>query len=690
MKTIDFLVELGTEELPPKALKTLSHAFGESIASGLQKQKLAYQSIDLFATPRRLAVRINQLDTLQPDSKIEKRGPALKAAFDVQGKPTRALEGFAHSCGVQPDLLERLETQKGSWVVFRAIKKGQSSEILLPDIVANALNQLPVPKRMRWGSKREEFVRPVHWLLMLLDNQILDCSLLGLHASNITRGHRFHYDKTLTVTHPKDYEALLENTGYVIADFEKRKAGIKTAVRLIAETVKGHAIIDEALLDEVTALNEWPVPLIGHFDKHFLDVPSEALISSMKEHQKYFYVLNDKGEMLPYFITIANIESKDPEQVVRGNERVIRPRLSDAAFFYETDKKQTLEKRRQQLKSIIFQTQLGTVYDKTERVSKLAEKIAIRLASQPDLSKRAAELSKSDLVTEMVLEFTDLQGIMGSYYALHDGEPQEVASALNEQYMPKYAGGSLPATPTGQVLAIADKLDSLVGLFGINQPPTGTKDPFALRRAALGVLRIIVECNLNLDLKICISWSVSSFNSVLVNKKTEEQLLDYMLERFKAWYEEEGVSSQVFAAVRARKPTQPTDFDSRIKAVNHFIQLPEAAALSAANKRVTNILGKVKSANIPAEVSSSLFEEEAEKSLSVEITACQNELSSVFEQRKYTQALTRLARLQQPVDFFFDNVMVMANDETVRNNRLALLKQLQSLFLRVADISYLS
>jgi glycyl-tRNA synthetase beta chain len=690
MNTQDFLIELGTEELPPKALKKLSNALGEGIEKGLNQAKFSYESINLFASPRRLAVRVNQLSSMQPDSHIEKRGPALKAAYDSEGNPTRALDGFVKSCGATIDSLDKLETDKGSWVVYRASQQGQSAESLIPGIVADSISQLPIPKRMRWGANREEFVRPVHWLVMLMGEQVIDCKLLGLTAGNQTRGHRFHCDKTLTIKSPKAYESLLQQTGFVIANYDERKSKIRQAVEEIASTVSGTAVIDENLLDEVTSLNEWPVPLIGRFEERFLDVPSEALISSMKEHQKYFHVVDASGNMLPNFITIANIESKDPSQVVAGNERVIRPRLSDAAFFFETDKKHSLESRREQLKPIIFQAQLGSIYDKTVRVARLAKKIATALKVDEQLAERAGQLSKSDLVTEMVLEFTDLQGIMGDYYARNDGETLELATSLNEQYLPKYAGGALPVTTTGRILAISDKLDSLVGIFGISQPPTGTKDPFALRRAALGVLRIMVECEINLDLKECIQWSMETFGTLLTNKQVEDQLLDYMLERFKSWYEEEGVSIQVFAAVHARRPTQPTDFASRIKAVNHFIQLPEATALAAANKRVSNILSKVSPTTIPTTVIASLFEEEAEKALATDIKAAEKALVDVFAEREYTKALTVLARLQQPVDLFFEKVMVMSDNKEVKNNRLALLKQLQALFLRIADISLLS
>lgn len=689
MATQDFLVELGVEELPSKALKPLSDAFTQGIAKGLEEAGIAFGKVEAFAAPRRLAVRIRNLADAQPDKPVEKRGPAVKAAFDDSGNPTRALTGFATSLGVTPDQLDTLETDKGAWLVYRTIEQGKPTVDLIPGLVEQSLASLPIPKRMRWGAHRTEFVRPVHWLVMLFGNKIIDTPIMGLNPSNKTRGHRFHCPKTLIIPTPADYEVVLEQEGYVIADFAKRREQIRAGVSALAEAeAGGKAVINEDLLDEVTGLNEWPVPLMGRFDKRFLDVPAEALISSMEEHQKYFHVVGADGDMLPLFITVANIESKDPSQVVSGNEKVIRPRLADAAFFYENDRKTRLEDRIERLKPIVFQDKLGSVYDKSVRVAALAKKIANAIGSDPTLAERAAMLAKTDLVTEMVLEFSDLQGIMGQYYAADDGEPADVAKAMNEQYLPRFAKDSLPTTLTSCALAIADRLDSLVGLFGIGQPPSGTRDPFALRRASLGVLRIIVERELPLDLQTCCEWAEENHTG-LSAENTASNVVDYMLERFRAHYDEQGIGAEVYLAVHARRPTRPLDFDRRIKAVEAFRQLPEALALAGANKRVSNILAKQGGESLGETVDSSLLQDPAEKALATQVEQQANKVLPLFEQGDYASALQSLASLQEPVDSFFSEVMVMADDEAVRDNRLALLNRLHNLFLRVADISLL-
>lgn len=689
MATQDFLVELGTEELPPKALKPLSDAFTQGIARGLEEAGIEFGRIEAFAAPRRLAVRIRSLADAQPDKSVEKRGPAVKAAFDDAGNPTRALTGFATSLGVTPDQLDTLETDKGAWVVYRTVEQGKPTVELMPELVEQSLAGLPIPKRMRWGAHRTEFVRPVHWVIMLFGNKVIDRPVMGLTPGNKTRGHRFHCPKSLIVPTPGDYEVVLKQEGYVIADFTERREQIRAGVTELAEKeASGKAVIDEDLLDEVTALNEWPVPLMGRFEERFLEVPAEALISSMKEHQKYFHVVAADGEMLPLFITVANIESKDPAQVISGNEKVIRPRLSDAAFFYETDRKTRLEARVDALKPIVFQEKLGSIYDKSVRVAALARKIADAIGSDPALAERAAMLAKTDLVTEMVLEFTDLQGIMGQYYAANDGEPEDVAKALNEQYMPRFAGDDLPTTQTGCAIAIADRLDSLVGLFGINQPPSGTRDPFALRRASLGVLRIIIERRLPLDLQTCCEWAQESF-TVLTEQDTASTVVDYILERFRAHYDEQGIGAEVYLAVHARRPTRPLDFDRRVKAVEAFRQLPEAQALAGANKRVSNILTKQGGDSIGETVDASLLRDSAEKALAAQVDQQADKVLPLFENGDYASALSSLANLREPVDNFFDEVMVMADDEAIRNNRLALLNRLRNLFLRVADISLL-
>ncbi|PIE20416.1 MAG: glycine--tRNA ligase subunit beta [Neptuniibacter caesariensis] len=677
----DFLVELGTEELPPKALKTLSDAFTAGITAGLKDAGVNFAEVKSYASPRRLAVLISALDDKQADRKIEKRGPSVKA-------PEKAVEGFARSCNVSVDQLERIDTDKGEYYNFKTVEEGKATSSLLPALVESSLSKLPIPKRMRWGASRVEFVRPVHWLVMLFGDDVVDCEILGLKSGRKTRGHRFHYNQDIELITPSDYATRLENPGMVIADYDVRKAMIREQVTAEGNKLNATAQIDEGLLDEVTALNEWPVALTGRFEERFLEVPAEALVSSMKEHQKYFHHLDNKGNLLPNFTTICNIVSKDPLQVIEGNEKVIRPRLSDAAFFFETDKKTTLESRVEKLKSIVFQKDLGTVHDKALRISALAGKIAAALNQDQAKAERAGLLAKADLLTDMVYEFTDLQGLMGYHYALHDGEDNAVALAQNEQYMPRFAGDELPQTEPGIAVAIADRLDTLTGLFGINQPPTGSKDPFALRRAALGVLRIIVERKLDLDLRELLTIAANNHNALQARDGLEDKVLDFMLERFRAWYEDANISAEVILSVLALKPGRPLDFDRRVKAVNHFRTLKEADALAAANKRVSNILNK-QDVNGTVDVNNALLVEEAEKALATAIEEQKAKLQPLFATGDYQQALESLAGLRSSVDAFFEDVMVMAEDEAIKNNRLALLSQLRALFLGVADISLL-
>jgi len=688
MSRQDFLVELGTEELPPKALKQLSAAFTQGIIDRLTKANLNFGEVKSYAAPRRLAVHIGQLDLQQPDQQISRRGPAIKAAYDAAGNPTKALEGFARSCGADVNRLEKLETDKGTWVVFNCLQPGTATEELLPTFVDESLTALPIPKRMRWGASKVEFVRPVQWLLMLLGDKVIDAEILGLKSGNQTRGHRFHYPDSLTISKPSDYADTLEKTGYVLANFERRKARIRQQILEAATPTGGKAVIDEDLLDEVTSLNEWPVALTGRFEESFLQVPAEALISTMKANQKYFHIIDTDGKMLPFFITIANIESKDPQQVIEGNERVIRPRLADAAFFFETDQKLTLADRQESLKPVVFQQQLGSLFDKSQRVAQLAAKIAASVHGNAEWAKRAGELCKTDLMSEMVMEFPELQGIMGRYYAQLDGEPEEVAAAMEEQYFPRFAGDNLPETLTGCVLSIADKLDTVVGIFGINQPPTGTKDPFGLRRAALGILRIMVEKQLDLDLAECVRISMT-LHTDLPAQNLEDTVVDYVLERFKAWYEEEGLAAEIFLSVFARRPTKPLEFNQRVQAVASFCRLEAAQALAAANKRVSNILSKEATAGEEQQLQPTLFKEAAESTLYETLNAKAQAIQPALAARDFTSALTELAQLKEPVDTFFDQVMVMADDAAIRNNRIALLSQLRNTFLQIADISLL-
>ena len=687
----DLLIEIGTEELPPKALLKLSNAFKAGIEEGLEKAGLKHNDVQAYATPRRLAVLVNNLATAQEDSNVERRGPAVTAAFGEDGCPTPAATGFARSCKVEADQLETMETDKGAWLVFRSKQKGQATAELVPAIVQHALDKLPIPKRMRWGDLDAEFVRPVHWLVILFGDNVIDAEILSVKSGRETRGHRFHHPDTIYIGEPKAYKPLLESEGRVMADFAERREAIKGQVMEVAAKVKGTAVIDDALLDEVTGLVEWPVALLGNFDKEFLDVPSECLISAMKGHQKYFHVVDKKDKLMPHFITVSNLESNNPDVVCDGNERVIRPRLSDAEFFWTQDHKQKLADRIDSLKTVVFQKKLGTVYDKSQRVSQLAGFIASNIEGDKSMAERASLLAKCDLMSEMVGEFPDLQGIMGRYYAEHDGEPDDVALALDEQYMPRFAGDNLPQTKTGQALAIAEKLDTLVGIFGIGQIPTGAKDPFALRRAALGTLRIIIENDLELDLRDCLTKAASAYKDIFKSNEVVSTVFDFMMDRLRAYYHDNGVSPDTFEAVLVLNPSQPKDFNDRILAVTAFRKLPEAESLAAANKRIQNILRQAgeKKEKIPATLDKKLLQESAEKLLTAQLEKISKEVSPLFKKQDYEPALIKLAVLRQSVDSFFDAVMVMAEDKSVRSNRLALLKQLGDLFLQVADISRL-
>jgi glycyl-tRNA synthetase beta chain len=686
----DFLVEIGTEELPPKALKRLMIAFGEGVKEGLAKADLVRGEVDFYATPRRLAVLVKDLAVAQPDKDVERRGPALTAAFDGAGNPTQAAKGFAASCGVEVDQLDHLKTDKGAWLVHRSQQQGRPTAELLPEIVQASLDRLPIPKRMRWGSLDAEFVRPVHWVVMLFGTDVIDCEILATRSGRETRGHRFMSPGQLYLGEPAAYAPLLETEGKVVADFAARREAVRAQVLEAAAAVNGEALVDEDLLDEVTGLVEWPVAVTGKFEERFLEVPAEALISTMKGNQKYFPVQDADGRLLPYFITLSNIESRDVRHVREGNERVVRPRLTDADFFWNQDRKQKLSAHGTALKNVVFQNKLGTLADKSARVAKLAAAIAYHIGGDAKLATRAGELSKCDLLTNMVGEFPELQGIMGRYYAAHDGEDAEVAAALDEQYMPRFAGDQLPETRTGQALAIADRLDTLVGIFGIKQPPTGDKDPFALRRATLGVLRTIIENHLDLDLQTLLQAAFDNFaaSGVKLEGDTVNQVLEFMLERLRAYYADSGVAHDTFDAVLAQRPTQPRDFDARVRAVTVFRKLPEAEALAAANKRIANILRQA-GGSVSDTVEKARLVETAEQTLAAELDAMAGKVAPQFAQRNYTEALCQLAGLRGAVDAFFDQVMVMAEDEALRNNRLALLRRLSDLFLQAADLSRL-
>ncbi len=682
------LFELGTEELPPKALKRLSEALTEHFLSGLEQAGLEHGSVERFATPRRLALRIQDCMTKQPDRQIERRGPALQAAFDKEGNPTKAAEGFARSCGTTVDQLSRLETDKGAWLAYQVEEPGQPAAQLLPGIAEQALNKLPIPKRMRWGASESQFVRPVHWLLFLHGEQVVECTLLDAKADRQTYGHRFHHPSAITLFNPDDYASVLEDMGHVIASFEQRKQMIRQAVEQSAASVGGHPDLDEELLDEVTALNEWPVPISASFESRFLEVPQEALVATMKGNQKYFPLFDAEGRLMNHFITIANIDSPQPELIQEGNQRVIRPRLADAMFFWEQDGKRRLEDHLESLKSVVFQNKLGSMYDKSERVAKLAELIAIEIGGDPDLAHRAGLLSRCDLMTDMVFEFPEMQGIMGRYQAQRDGEEAELAQAMDEFYMPRFSGDRLPQTRTGIAISLAEKLDTLVGIFGIGQRPTGDKDPFALRRAALGALRIIREHSLTVYLRGLLEAVTETMADRLTESEVADAVYAFMLERLKGIYLEEGYSVDLFQAVAEVAPETIADFDQRIRAMNEFRKLPEATSLAAANKRIRNILKK-SAEPLPMRADASLFQDQAERDLLAKLDELTPQAQPLFDRGDYAEGLRILASLKQPVDDFFDQVMVMADDEQLRINRLALLSQLENQFLSVADISLL-
>ncbi len=683
----DLLVEIGTEELPPKALPTLSAAFTDGIIKGLAEAGLTAQSVIPYAAPRRLAVWVQGIATQQADQTIEKRGPAIKGAFDADGSPTKAALAFAASCGVEVADLGKIETDKGAWLVFRQQQAGQATAALFPAIVEKSLAALPIPKRMRWGSGTAEFVRPVHWLVMLANDSVIDAEILGIKTGRVSYGHRFHAPNAINIEQPSTYAAQLQ-AAFVVADFAARRDTIRQQVQTTAASFGGTAVMPDGLLDEVTALVEYPNAVAGQFEERFLDVPQEALISTMQDNQKYFALVDANGKLMSHFITIANIASRDVTRVAEGNERVIRPRFSDAEFFWTQDKKQTLASRRDGLKTMVFQQKLGTLYDKSARVAQLAAYIAEQLGADAALAVRAAELGKCDLITNMVFEFTELQGIMGRYYANHDGEAAEVAQALDEQYMPRFAGDALPSSPTGQILALAERLDTLAGIFGIGQKPTGAKDPFGLRRAALGALRLLIEKQLPLDLADLLDKAADNLSAQLGSKPATAETLDYILERLRGYYQEQGIGGDVVEAVAALKPTQPLDFDRRVKAVAAFRQLTAAESLAAANKRISNILKKVDGA-LPETVNAALLQLPAEQALAQAVQAQQDKVLPLFAAGDYEAALLSLAELREPVDQFFDDVMVMADDVALKNNRLALLNSLRSLFLRVADLSVL-
>src|SRR3569833_185401 len=683
----DLLIEIGTEELPPKALRRLAEAFADGVRAGLAKHELRHGELRYYATPRRLALLVRDVSVAQADRTVERRGPALNAAFDEEGNPTKASLGFARSCNVTVDELARLENEQGAWLVCRSVQHGVATRELIPTIVEQARAALPVPKRMHWGSLRAEFVRPVHWLVLLFGGEIIHAEMYGVRAGRETRGHRYHHPAPSYNSSPHSDALPAESEGLVLPVVAARKDAIRGGFVVTARAAGVTAGIDAALLDEVTALVEWPVALLGDFEPRFLELPPEPLISTMKGNQKYFHVVDAAGKLLPHFITICNIDSRDMAQVRAGDERVLRPRNNDAAFFWEQDRRLTLAQRCENLKSVLFQAKLGSLYGKSQRIAALAGEIAAELDADRALAEQAARLAKCDLLTHMVGEFPELQGLMGRYYALAEGLPAELAEALDEQYLPRHAGDRLPVTATGRALTTADKLDTLVGIFAIGQIPTGDKDPYALRRAALGSLRIFIECALPLDLEELLERAAHSYGGV-ASDGVAAAVFDFMMERLRAYYLDVGIRPDVFEAVLANRPTRPHDFDLRIRAVAVFRELPEAESLAAANKRIRNILKQAEGETLAA-VQPAQLAEPAERALYQQLESERGEATRLFDAGDYTEALTRLAVLRGPVDGFFDKVMVMTDDVVLRRNRIALLATLHGLFSRAADLSRL-
>jgi glycyl-tRNA synthetase beta chain len=688
----DFLIEIGTEELPPKALRSLMEAFGANLASGIDAARLDHGKVHAYSSPRRLSVLVEKLALAQEDRSVEQKGPPVSVAFDDDGKPKPAATAFAAKCGVAVDDLDRVATEKGEWLIFNTTEKGRSTAELIPGIIERALAALPIPRRMRWGAGEAEFVRPVHWIVLLHGKDVIDTTIMGIETGRESRGHRYHSSGSIAIEKPGNYLDVLETEGYVIADFERRRDMIREGVEAAAEQVGGNIVDGESLYDEVAALVEWPVPIVGAFDEVYLELPREVVISTLTGHQRYFPVADNNAHLLPHFVTVANLESKDPEQVIEGNERVIRPRLADAAFFWDSDRRKPLADRGEGLRDVVYQRGLGSLFDKSQRIARIAAWLAAQLGVDAGHVERAAALAKCDLLTGMVGEFPDLQGIMGRYYALSDGEPQAVADAIAEHYQPRFAGDELPATAVGQALAIAEKLDTLAGIFSIGKKPSGNRDPFGLRRAALGAVRILIERRIDVDLEGLIHCAVEQQpEGKIARDELANELYGFITDRLRRYFldRDAGLRTETFDAVMARKPDSLVDFDRRLAAVQTFARLEQAESLAAANKRIANIL---RQAGNPEglSVSLKLLQLDAERTLHSALDNAREKVAPMLEQRRYAEILNELADLRDPVDRFFDDVMVMADDESVRNNRLALLGELRALFLDVADISRLS
>ena len=694
--TNDFLVEIGTEELPPKALNSLMTAFAAGVESGLADAQLNHQQLTAYASPRRLAVLVRALDSAQADRQVDAKGPPVNIAFADDGQPTAAAEAFARKCGVAVDALQRVATDKGEWLSFSSVQQGKPAVELLPQIVEKALQQLPIPRRMRWGEHDAEFVRPVHWLLMLMGAEVIPANVFGNDADNKTFGHRFMAPGAIEVSQPSAYEEMLYTDGKVVADFVRRETRIRDQVNAAAERAGGVVAADDDLFEEVAALTEWPVAMIGQFSERFLSLPAEVITASLTSHQRYFPIAGPNGQLLAQFVFVANLDSNDPNKVREGNEKVILPRLADAEFFWEADRRTGLAARNASLDNVVYQQGLGSLLAKSQRVEALVDHIGTHLGAgvAGTHARRAATLAKCDLLTGMVGEFPELQGVMGSYYATADGEDPEVAVAIREHYMPRFAGDQVPDSPAGTILALADRLDTLAGVFALGKKPSGNKDPFGLRRAALGVVRILLERNLELGLRDLVKHAVALQP---VDKLDTEAVVDalhvFVVDRLRSFYvDRPDVSVEMFDAVdnSIGSNNMPLpDFDQRIQAVQAFVGMSESASLAAANKRISNILQKSAAANATA-LDEALLQEDAEKALWAALGKALEDVRPMQSERRYAAVLARLADLREPVDRFFDEVMVMADDEELQRNRLALLAQLREPFHSVADISRLS
>ncbi len=683
----DLLIEIGTEDLPARLLLNLSKQFGQLVCEQLQFAQLSFKDHALFCTPRRLALLVNDLDIKQEDQVKERKGPKASAAFDTEGKPTQAAIGFARSCGIEIDQLRLDDDPDNPRLHFSENCIGKNTSELLPEIIEQAVKKLTVPKRMRWNLSNAEFIRPIRWLLVILGTETVAAKIFEVESSNVTHGHRFHHTNEIVIAQASDYQEQLAKA-CVLADFTERQNKIIKQVNQLAKQTNSVPSYSQELLDEITGLVEWPCALLGEFDPKFLQVHKELLISTMQENQKYIPLLDSDGELLSKFIIISNIDSKNPDVVTHGNEKVIVPRFEDAMFFWQRDKSAKLESNLEKLASVVYEKQLGTLKDKTEREIKIAEYLSRYTDANKKHCQRAAQLSKCDLVTETVGEFPKLQGIVGRNLASVDGEEEQICTAIEEQYLPKQAGSELPKTRVGITLALANRIDTLVGIFAIGKKPTGLKDPYGLRRAALAVLRIIIETPLNINLHECLETAAGYFPKALQATKAVEDVSEYINERYRAYFSDRDIPVDVIDSVLANHPTHPNDVAAKVNALVNFRKLPNAEALAAANKRIRNILKKINRSDI-GQVDSTLFREDAESSLHTALESMSKDVESLFAQNEYEQALNKLSDLRQPVDHFFDDVMVMDEDETLKTNRIALLAKIDSLFMQVADFSRL-